>query len=379
MDVKTKNLSSLLSALQTQLDDDIADLLAQLEELAQQFEEEEETGNSMMVFAITKDGFTPLTFGFAPGSSMLMMLMLMQDGGGGLFGIQELPHEDTPILLMDSAGGLVLDAEVSLYLAGENAFVPIILPAPGGISMIPRTKGMILGTVSALGYEDVSFFARMGNATTEAAELSISVPSGPTAGLVWISVSVDGEPAVDADVSVDGGHQGETDADGKFEVTLKKGPHTIRAKYKGLERSADVTAWEARNTQIELQKAQVSIGDAVKGKLVDAYGNPVPGASVTLGGRSVPTGADGGFELSTEGVEPGTHSVIFGHMSDSVAHVSYATSSANIEITPGGTPWWQYAVAAIIFLIILRVGLFARRRIKKLPVRPERPPGATEA
>lgn len=163
----TSELNDALQSLTGQVENlagQMGGIANQLDELAQQFEEEE-TGNSMMVFAITEDGFTPLTFGFAPGSSMLMMLMLMQDGGGGLFGIQELPHEDTPILLMDSAGGLIPNASVTLYLAGENAFAPITLPVFGGISMIPRTKGMIMGTVSAPGYEGVSFFARMGEAT----------------------------------------------------------------------------------------------------------------------------------------------------------------------------------------------------------------------
>ncbi len=156
--IDIKNLSALLGENTiSELNDAIADILAQLEE-------EEETGESLMVFAITDDGFMPLTSGFAPGSSMLMMLMFMQDGGG-FFGIQELPHEDTPILLMDSAGGLVPNASVTLYLAGENAFAPITLPVFGGISMIPRTEGMIMGTVSAPGYGGVSFFARMGEAT----------------------------------------------------------------------------------------------------------------------------------------------------------------------------------------------------------------------
>ena len=113
----------------------------------------------------------------------------------------------------------------------------------------------------------------------------------------------------------------------------------------------------------------------IKGKLVDEHGNPVPSASAALGGKSSFTGADGGFELSTEGMEPGTHAVISGHKYDQAAYLSYASSSANIEITLAGTPWWQYVVAFFIFLIILALIIKSRGALGKIRRRIKYPRG----
>lgn len=283
-----------------------------------------------------------------------------------LWGGMEL---DPMLMFMMLQGGALSD-----QLFGMGLEVPIVDGV--GVLFVPEGVGLARATVRAEGYGDFGFFLRIGEAT-EAVELSVSVPGDPAAGLVGISVNIDGEPAEGAGVYVDGEHQGKTDAEGNFAVTLDKGSHTIRVEYQSLERSADITAWEARSTRIELQKARVNIGDTAEGKLVDEYGNPVPIASVTLGGQSGLTGADGGFELSTEGLETGMHSVISGHKYDPATYLSYASSLASIEITSTGTPWWQYVVAVLILLIFLRVAMVARRRIKKLPVRPG-PPGATE-
>ncbi|MBA7503751.1 hypothetical protein ES706_02372 [subsurface metagenome] len=261
---------------------------------------------------------------------MIMFMMLQGGGFGGLFGMGlEVPVTD----------GM-------------------------GVLFLPDGVEFAHATVSSGGYKPFGFFLRISETgETEAVGLSVSAPGDPTAGLVGISVNVDGEPAEDADVYVDGGHQGETDAEGNCTVTLEKGPHTIRVEYQDLEQSAGITAWEAMNTHIELQEGQVSIGDAIRGKLVDdKYGNPVQNTRMVLGEQSSFTGADGGFELSTEGIEAGTHSVFSEHRFDSTAHISYTSSSANIEITHAGTSWWQYVVAILVFVVFLRVAIAARRR-----------------
>ncbi|GAJ05718.1 unnamed protein product, partial [marine sediment metagenome] len=182
---------------------------------------------------VTLSFFTLGLWGGAEFDPMIMFMMLQGGGFGGLFGMGlEVPVTD----------GM-------------------------GVLFLPEGVEFARATVRSYGYNDFGFFLSISETgETEAAELSVSMPGDPTAGLVGISVNVDGEPAEDADVYVDGGHQGKTDAGGNCSVTLEKGPHTIRVEYQGLEQSAGVTAWEARNTHIELQKAQVSIGDAVKGK-----------------------------------------------------------------------------------------------------------------
>lgn len=274
----------------------------------------------------------------------------------GLWGGTEL---DPMLMFMMLQGGAL-----GGQLFGMGLEVPIVDGV--GVLFVPEGVGFARATVRAEGYGDLGFFLMIGEAATEAIELSVSVPSDPAAGLVGISVNIDGGPAEDAGVYVDGKHQGKTDAEGNLAVTLEKGSYIIRVECQGLEQSVGVTAWEQRVTRIELQKARVGTGDTVKGKLTDEYGNPVQNVRVVLGGQSSFTGADGGFELSTGGVEVGTRSVISEHRFDAATYISYTSAVANIEIMSAGSSWGVIAVILAVIALFMALAIRFRKKIGKV-------------
>lgn len=73
---------------------------------------------------------------------------------------------DSLIAAVDESFKVVPDARMSLFYRGENG-QPVVnpnYPMSGGYTWLPRGAGMVSGTVRAKGYEDASFFVRVGGA-----------------------------------------------------------------------------------------------------------------------------------------------------------------------------------------------------------------------
>jgi transglutaminase-like putative cysteine protease len=166
--------------------------------------------------------------------------------------------------------------------------------SPGGGATVPTTAGT--DAVVAAGGA-----VQSGNETN--ATRSFDVPTDISIGVrgeadpgetVTVTTNISDRPVSDATVSVDGSAVGETDEDGELDVALP-GRETV---------TLEASRGEAYGNRT-LRLANVSVnttGFALPGLSITVsvtdQGEPVEGATVTVGGKTVTTGADGTAEVS---------------------------------------------------------------------------------
>ncbi|MFB6182546.1 MAG: hypothetical protein ABEI78_00630, partial [Candidatus Nanohaloarchaea archaeon] len=95
--------------------------------------------------------------------TMMMLMQYMQGGstGGGMFSASTIP-KNSMIMIMNSNFQPVKNAELTLYLRSENTLAPISPPVAGPMTMIPASSGYVFGQVNAPGYDETSFYAKIG-------------------------------------------------------------------------------------------------------------------------------------------------------------------------------------------------------------------------
>jgi len=163
-------------------------------------------------------------------------------------------------------------------------------------------------------------------------EMSIETNTGTVAGVVE---SAAGNPVEGATVSV-GQQQVTTGGDGTYELESTVGTQELSVERFGFADAAEsVSVGTDETTAANLTLDPVDTG-TIAGSVTDPEGNPVEGATVSVGERATTTAADGSYEL---GVETGTRALTvtadgFTNASQSVLVETDAVAAADAELVP---------------------------------------------
>ena len=163
-------------------------------------------------------------------------------------------------------------------------------------------------------------------------EMSFDTESGVVAGLVE---STEGGAVEGATVSL-GDRQTTTRSDGSYEFDAPVGTGEVTVERFGFDGASESTTVVAgATTTVDVELAPVDTG-TVAGTVESADGDPVGGATVTVGDRQVTTGADGSYEL---GVETGTRELAvsadgFADTSRSVVIEADTLSTGDVRLDP---------------------------------------------
>lgn len=113
---------------------------------------------------------------------------------------------------------------------------------------------------------------------------------------------------------------GTTDADGKVTVHVKRGTYTVTATHERFLTPVSVTTNVSKSQTVKLTG---EILESVQIVVTNSYGAPLSGAVVTIGGKSVNTGADGTASFS---LRRGTYIA-------QVACPGYSSQSLSLSVT----------------------------------------------
>jgi hypothetical protein len=175
-------------------------------------------------------------------------------------------------------------------------------------------------------------------------EMDIETSTGTVAGVVE---SAEGDPVEGATVTL-GDQQMATGADGAYEFESPVGSQTLTVERFGFaDATESVTVGADETTTVDVALDAVDTG-TVAGVVESAGGDPVEGATVTLGGQETQTAADGSYELPGE---VGTQEVTvaadgFSDASQSVTVAADAVSTADVELEPSSPEFSPVFVSA---------------------------------
>jgi hypothetical protein len=249
-------------------------------------------------------------------------------------------------------GEMTVDAALEIIVPDADATIPVRANLTTGAS------GEMQGETAGLD-TDSATVTLVGNEFTVPEETGNTVIDGfvglpaPEAGTNWFSLtlelsfdtetgvidgvveSTEGGVVEGATVSL-GDQQTTTGSDGSYEFDAPVGTGEVTVERFGFDGTTEsVTVGSGETTTVDVELAPVATG-TVAGTVESAGGDPVEGATVTVGDRQVTTGADGAYEL---GVETGTRELAvgaegFADASRSVLVEADTVSREDIELDP---------------------------------------------
>lgn len=354
----------------------ILDMLAENDGTAQQ-------GSDMTVFAISPESgeFVSLSFQALgtwqlftvnPGSWALVCIVDSDLKLLPLNGTLEL----SPPMFSSLGGGT--DMLYQWLMMGQGGFGggSFSVPVQSGMSvlMAPESmNGLWSGTVSVDGYNPQSFFYMVGETSPPvSATLSLSLSSyDVTSGTTVATVTSDGEP-VEASVYVDGIEVGKTGAGGALGLTIELGSHSVYAETSSATTTtATVTGWNEGSLVLDDVDERIEAGKTLKGNVLDSSSRAISGVIVRLGGRTATTDAWGRFELSTEGFDAGTYSLVTYETKDESTWTLYRAAPSKTITLTGSSGFGSWTVVYIVITaVLLALVVKYRSRIKEhLPFR----------
>lgn len=177
-------------------------------------------------------------------------------------------------------------------------------------------------------------------------------PVNPMAGEnIDISLSY----AVNADIWVGATYAGKTNDNGHLTTSISSGgEYEVVAMVGGRAIATEtVTVGEQAAVAIQLDSSEVSSGDMVRGVVVTTAGLPVANVQVTLnssGSKTDYTDSLGRFNISTEGVDSGSHEITTN--TTTIGYISYGSASTDIVIITESS-WVTWALAGVVAAIAL--------------------------
>ncbi|WP_226005885.1 carboxypeptidase regulatory-like domain-containing protein [Natrinema salinisoli] len=221
--------------------------------------------------------------------------------------------------------GTVTDADGD-PIAGATVTVgnETVTTAADGSYAVDLETGDYTLTVSADAYEETSEDVTVEADTTTTVDVTLELT--PTDGTLEGTVTdADGEPIAGATVAVDD-QQTTTDENGSYSLELEAGDYTLAVSAEGYEDASQNVTIEVETTTT----ADVTLEErpgSVEGTVTDADGEPVAGATVTVGDQQTTTGENGSYAVD---IEPGEYTL-------EISAEGYQDASEDVTVEAGGT------------------------------------------
>lgn len=209
-------------------------------------------------------------------------------------------------------------------------------PSPGSYSGYHYGDSFSVTAVPSSGYRFESWLVDGITYTinpltvTVTKDLTITATFSPVPSSTLSGTVLDAEanaPIVGATVSLDTVVSATTGSDGGYSLTVSAGVYVLRVKAAGYQdyvETVDLSAGGTFTKDVRLFKAPQSV---IQGSVKDAYGNPIPQATVTADGYTCTTDADGNFVLT---VPPKVYVV-------TVSKSGWRTASQTVDASTAGT------------------------------------------
>lgn len=165
-------------------------------------------------------------------------------------------------------------------------------------------------------------------------------------------------PAVDAKIYAGGTLLGTANENGILtaDAPSTSGTYTIEARADNGTTlgNASLDVSEVKDISIVLDQVQFNVGNPVTGT-VYSNGEAVSGLTVRLSGQSVSTGLNGGFAISTLGMDGDSHNISVDSMASGL--VRYREATSTVVLIGSVTPSWVWALS-ILAIMAVALGAF---------------------
>ncbi|MDF9745116.1 carboxypeptidase regulatory-like domain-containing protein [Natrinema salsiterrestre] len=195
--------------------------------------------------------------------------------------------------------------------------------------------------VSADGYEDASRTVTVEVETTTTADVTVEERAGSVEGTV---TDADDEPIAGASVTV-GDQETTTDENGTYSLELEPGEYTLAVSAEGyVDASETVTVEAGATATADVTLEPVPTDGTLEGTVTDTDGEPIAGATVTVGDQQTTTDDNGTYSLeleageytlavSAEGYEDASEDVTVEVESTTTADVTLEERTGSVEGT----------------------------------------------